>query len=78
MLVQLAATGPHLHFSFYKRGRYVDPLGIKFPSAKPIKSEELESFQLVAEDFLGHLPDWKLADLSLRTKNSIAVTSSID
>ncbi len=25
------ATGPHLHFSFYDRGRYVDPLSIKLP-----------------------------------------------
>ncbi len=25
------ATGPHLHFSFYDRGRYVDPLSTKLP-----------------------------------------------
>ena len=25
------ATGPHLHYSFYDRGRYVDPLKIKLP-----------------------------------------------
>ncbi|RMG40694.1 MAG: hypothetical protein D6719_10265 [Candidatus Dadabacteria bacterium] len=25
------ATGPHLHFSFYDRGRYVDPLKIRLP-----------------------------------------------
>ena len=25
------ATGPHLHFSFYDRGHYVDPLKIKLP-----------------------------------------------
>jgi murein DD-endopeptidase MepM/ murein hydrolase activator NlpD len=25
------STGPHLHFSFYDKGRYVDPLNIKLP-----------------------------------------------
>ena len=25
------ATGPHLHYSFYDRGKYVDPLKIKLP-----------------------------------------------
>lgn len=26
------ATGPHLHFSFYEDGRYIDPLKIKLPT----------------------------------------------
>lgn len=26
------ATGPHLHFSFYDRGKYVDPLTLKLPN----------------------------------------------
>ena len=26
------ATGPHLHFSFYDYGKYVDPLAIKLPT----------------------------------------------
>lgn len=29
------ATGPHLHYSFFDRGRYVDPLRIKLPSLPP-------------------------------------------
>ena len=56
------ATGPHLHFSFFKRGHYVDPLRIKFPSAKPIKFDEQAKFQVLAEEFMGHLPEWKIAD----------------
>lgn len=41
------ATGPHLHFSFYDRGKYVDPLSIKLPRmdegpAAKIPQEALE------------------------------------
>lgn len=28
------ATGPHLHYSFYDRGKYVDPLKIKLPTVE--------------------------------------------
>ena len=31
------STGPHLHFSFYDRGRYVDPLKIKLPRVEKLK-----------------------------------------
>ncbi|MDZ4786385.1 MAG: peptidoglycan DD-metalloendopeptidase family protein [bacterium] len=40
------ATGPHLHFSFYDRGRYVDPLKIKLP-----KLEEGPGFR-IPKDYL--------------------------
>ena len=53
------ATGPHLHFSFYKHGRYVDPLGQKFPSADPIAAAEKDQFNSVAEKILLDLPEWQ-------------------
>ncbi len=28
------ATGPHLYYSFYDRGKYVDPLKIKLPTVE--------------------------------------------
>ena len=31
------ATGPHLHYSFYDRGKYVDPLKIKLPKVERLK-----------------------------------------
>lgn len=42
------ATGPHLHFSFYENGRYIDPLGKKFPSANPVPRKELDEFKTYA------------------------------
>ena len=36
------ATGPHLHFSFYDRKRYVDPMRIKLPQM-PTKIEKIPS-----------------------------------
>ena len=31
------ATGPHLHYAFYDRGKYVDPLKIKLPRVQRLK-----------------------------------------
>ena len=50
------ATGPHLHFAFYERGRFVNPLGKKFPSADPIAKDELLKFQQHAMSQLRLLP----------------------
>lgn len=52
------ATGPHLHFSFYKHGRYADPMGIKFPSADPVPEDQMVAFDKVATATLAQLPEW--------------------
>ena len=52
------ATGPHLHFSFYEGGRYVDPLGRKFPSKDPIPKGKMEEFTGVADLAVDRLPQW--------------------
>ena len=38
------ATGPHLDFRMKKNGKLLDPLKHKSPSAKPVKSVEMEQF----------------------------------
>ncbi len=52
------ATGPHLHFAFYERGVYVDPQGLKFPSADPVKPAERPQFLASAETAFKSLPTW--------------------
>lgn len=44
------ATGPHLHYSFFDRGKYVDPLKIELPGA-----EFLAAGQQVDRTYLGRV-----------------------
>ena len=46
------ATGPHLHFEFYERGAFVDPLGVQFPREESLKGKELQRFQVEASESL--------------------------
>jgi murein DD-endopeptidase MepM/ murein hydrolase activator NlpD len=52
------ATGPHLHFSFYEKGRFVDPMGRKFPSEDPIPKDRMTAFTQVVATVMPTLPNW--------------------
>lgn len=52
------STGPHLHFEFFKHGRYMDPLKVKFPSADPVPESLMAQFEKQSQESLSTLPDW--------------------
>lgn len=60
------ATGPHLHFEFHEGGRYVDPQGLKFPSADPVPPEQIAAFKETARAALAELPPWSKALLTAK------------
>lgn len=60
------ASGPHLHFEFYVDGKYVDPLGRRFPAADPVPKNQLSVFVESKNIFLAYLPDWETQSESVR------------
>jgi len=54
------ATGPHLHFSFFENGTFVDPQGLKFPSADPVPADRMNEFKGEADILLSALPPRKV------------------
>lgn len=57
------STGPHLHFEFYQAGRFVDPLGRKFPSADPVPTRLMGQFQSELNAQMATLPSWDSVQL---------------
>ncbi len=73
------STGPHLHFAFFENGVYRDPIGLRFPSADPVASGEMQDFQKTVASTLRTLPDWQMANNQDKPRqDSVKPTSPID
>ncbi|MFV1956839.1 MAG: peptidoglycan DD-metalloendopeptidase family protein [bacterium] len=44
------ATGPHLHLTMYRNGRYVNPKSVKVPRASTLAGKELETFRFIRDN----------------------------
>lgn len=59
------STGPHLHYQFWKNGRFVDPMTIKLPRNQKLSSNEMKRFQAnrdVLMDALNTAPPVAMTD----------------
>lgn len=52
------STAPHLHFEFFQAGRFVDPVGKKFPSADPVPANLMSNFTGNVSYKMSLLPTW--------------------
>lgn len=65
------ATAPHLHFGFYDRGRYVDPLRVKLPTSPEIQDRIPEQYLLATLEALKAEHD--TIKVAMQTKRSSKV-----
>jgi hypothetical protein len=68
------ATGPHLDYRLKSKGRFVDPLRVKFPSGKPVFASNKERFVAVRDAMLREL---SAAEVSLALEASRSPAAAV-
>jgi murein DD-endopeptidase MepM/ murein hydrolase activator NlpD len=75
------ATGPHVCFRFWKNGKQVNHLNLKFPPSKPLAKEELPAYNKYKEEYLTMLNSIPLPSLvkeeKLSDKDTIKITEEL-
>lgn len=71
------STGPHLHFAFYEKGRYIDPLSKRFPAAEPVPAKEKARFEKAKAELLPLLPAWPDDTTTASTKTVVPVPPAL-
>ncbi len=51
------ATGPHVCFRFWKDGKQVNHLNLKFPPAKPLPAEDMPAFEAMRDQYLQQMQE---------------------
>jgi len=62
------STGPHLHYEILRAGRQTNPMRVKMPSGRKLKSKELQKFQTARDKIDAQFK-------ALETNNLVAQTS---
>ncbi len=63
------ATGPHVCFRFWKNGRQVNHLRLKFPPPKPLPTEDLPGFFEIRDKYLAQLDNAEFINSTALTSN---------
>lgn len=51
------STGPHLHYQFWKHGKFVDPMKIKLPRNQTLPASEMSRFKAKRDAWVDQLTD---------------------
>ncbi|MEN0047558.1 MAG: peptidoglycan DD-metalloendopeptidase family protein [Bacteroidota bacterium] len=57
------ATGPHVCFRFWKNGKQVNHLSLKFPPAKPLPEEYMPQFEALRDQYLAKFGKVEIPEL---------------
>ncbi len=70
------ATGPHLHYEFYKNGAVRNPVRVELPKAKSVPKSELANFKLQTQPIVAQLDQFnQKTQLALSTPKQDKTTN---